>query len=786
MGREQAHAQADPRRDPAEHKRTFQRLRTQLMQDPGLKGSAWCARYSETLDGWLEELFARAAGSRREGLALLAVGSYGRRSLSPGSDADLVLVHEGLRAINDIADALWYPIWDSGLALDHSVRTPREIRSAMDQDTKVALGLLDARLVAGDARLAEAVAARTQEMWRRRQQQWLVELHELTMERHRRFEELAFLLEPDLKESKGGLRDLQLLLSLATVIPVIRDLLDSPALARAGEALLGARVELQRQGAGTGNRLLLQDQDLVAERLGLADADTLMGSLAEAGRTVAWAADDAWRRMLSWLNGPRGRGGGGGRALEPGVVVVDDEVVLRPEADLAADPSLPLRIAAASAETDLPISRGTLDRLGAEAVGPNGRWDPEVLRSLVRLLGAGRLAVAAIEALDQQGVWVRYLPEWAPVRNRPQRNAFHRYTVDRHLLEAVALASQMQSQVARPDLLLLGSLFHDIGKGRGVDHTELGVKIVAELGPRLGLEDQDASVLTRLVRHHLLLAEAATRRDLEDPSTIERVAEAVEDRATLELLAALTVADSQATGPAAWGPWKAGLVERLVEVVSASLEGRPLPKRRRLELGEDEAALLAAGRLQLKVEHERLSVAAPDRPGLLACVSGVLSLNGVSIRSASTLSDRRSGMALLRFEVAPAIDRLPDWDKVVKDLDLALSGRLDLEARLAAREAERSHLFRIKAAQLPESRMLIDNSISAEETVVEVRTPDRGPLLHKLSAALSACGVDITCALVSTLGAEAVDVFYVRQPDGSKVTDPEHLALVEQGLRNCL
>jgi len=746
--------------------------RTALLEDRQLTGAAWCRRYSAAADAWLGHVFGRATGGDDKGVALLAVGGYGRGEMAPGSDLDLLLVYDRRGRIKPIADGLWYPIWDAGLHLDHSVRTPKEVRAIMDEDIKVALGLLDARLIAGDAGLGGKVLTRALEQWETRTARWLPSLDEATKSRHHRFGDLAFLLEPDLKEARGGQRDLHLLRSLGRVVPVLSGLLDDPDLAHAGESLAAARVELHRSTGRSTNALLLQDQDAVAAALGYPDADDLMADLAGAGRAVAWANDDGWRRLESWLAGPVGRSGGRDHPLEPGLVLRDGEVTLTADAVVSSDTSLALRAAAASAELDLPMARSTLDRLAAEATGPDGVWPPETLRALVRLLGSGPAAVPAIESLDQLGVWLRYLPEWEAVRNRPQRNAYHRFTVDRHLVETAAGAAALTAAVGRPDLLLLGALFHDIGKGRDTDHTQLGITIVRELGPRLGLAEVDIATLQTMVRHHLLLPDTATRRDLDDPATAAIVAAAVGDRETLHLLASLTEADSLATGPSAWGPWKAGLMARLVELTAATLEGRPPPESRTAGLGPEQRALLTAGELQVLAEGGHLTVVASDRVGLLATVAGVLTLSGVTVRSASTLSDADTGMALLRFEVAPAFDVLPDWNEVRADLEAALEGRLPLESRLEERERQYAVHRRPSAPALPDVRVTIDNSASAAASVVEVRAPDRGPVLHQVAQALSASGVTITRALINTIGAEAIDVFYVQTSDGRQLDDP--------------
>jgi [protein-PII] uridylyltransferase len=757
-----------------------------LLEDRNLTGSEWCRAYAAAADAWLRDIFQQATAGDENGVTLLAVGGYGRGELAPFSDLDLVLVYDRRGRINPIADAVWYPIWDAGVRLDHSVRTAKEVRTAMDGDIKVALGLLDGRRVAGDERLAESVLTRGLDQWRTRASRWLPTVDELTRQRHERFGDLASLLEPDLKEARGGLRDLHQLRSLGQVVPVLTGVLEDPGLSQAAESLVAARVDLHRNTGRATNLLLLQDQDAVAASLGYDDADALMLALADAGRSLSWVNDDGWRRLESWLAGPVGRGGGRDRPLEPGLVLRDGEVTLLADAPLSSDTSLALRTAAASAELDRPMARTTLDRLATDAVAPNGTWPPDTRQALLRLLGAGRPAVAAIESLDQLGVWLRYLPEWAPIRNKPQRNAYHRFTVDRHLLETAAGAASMVGRVARPDLLLLGALLHDIGKGRGGDHTEIGIAVVRELAPRLGLDEGDTATLQTLVRYHLLLPEVATRRDLDDPATAGGVAAAVGDRGTLYLLGALTEADSLATGPSAWGPWKAGLVGRLVDLTAATLEGRPPVDARAAALGPEQQALLAAGRLQILADGGRIVVVAPDRPGLLATVAGVLTLAGTTVRSATTVSDPATAMALLRFDVTPTFDSLPEWGDVTGQLQAALEARIALPALLEERERQYARYRRASAAAPAEARVIIDNGASAASTVVEVRAPDRGAVLYRLAKALADSGLTITSALVTTMGAGVIDVFYVQDASGERLADPQALARLAATVESAL
>jgi hypothetical protein len=241
--------------------------------------------------------------------------------------------------------------------------------------------------------------------------------------------------------------------------------------------------------------------------------------------------------------------------------------------------------------------------------GPDGTepWASRTRDSFVELLGTGHDAISVIESLDHVGIWERFLPEWDAVRNKPQRNVYHRFTVDRHLLETCANAAALVSSVDRPDLLLLGALLHDIGKGRRGDHTEVGMDLVVEIAPRLGYDPADTAVLVDLVRHHLLLPDVATRRDITDEATISAVAEAVGDRTRLGLLAALTEADSLATGPAAWGAWKAELVRELVRRTDHYLAGGDLAALATREFPDArQRELLGAGRVEVNGRNDVL------------------------------------------------------------------------------------------------------------------------------------------------------------------------------------
>jgi [protein-PII] uridylyltransferase len=508
-------------------------------------------------------------------------------------------------------------------------------------------------------------------------------------ERHAQAGEVAFLLEPDLKEGRGGLRDVHALHWAEAARRILFEG-DDEALAAAHDTVLEVRVELQRRTGKPGDRLLLQEQDAVAAALGDTDADALMARLSAAARTIAWTSDEAWDRIGSSLQGPRGRVAAGDRPLVAGLILREGLVELAPGADPTADPGLALRAAAAAAAGGTKLGRHSLDRIAHHR--PDGLGDPwpdDARDSLVALLAAGRPAIGALEALDQKGLLVALLPEWAAVRCQPQRNAYHRFTVDRHLCEAAANAAERAGEVERPDLLVVGAWLHDIGKGfvgvHGPDHTVAGEVVMEQVATRMGFPPDDVGVLVALVRHHLLLADVATRRDLDDPATISAVADAVGDQGTLALLRVLTVADSVATGPAAWSPWKAALVDELVERVEAVLAGDGTPTGSRFptpaQLGALERAR-AERRLVVVAVGNTAVVAAPDRPGLFCQMAGVLALHGLDVLAARAWSIG-DGMAVEEFQVEPTFGRAPDWRAVEGDAAGALRGEVALEERLA-------------------------------------------------------------------------------------------------------
>jgi [protein-PII] uridylyltransferase len=763
--------------------------RDELIADRTIGGRDLYAALAGVTDDLLRSLYsdaeARVPARRKGTVALVAVGGYGRRELAPYSDIDVLLVHDGRPAgIDELAAALWYPLWDSGLQLGHAVRSLDQQLARADEDLDAATAQLSARPVAGDDELAGRLAAEGRTRWRRNGRRWLDALRSRVIERREQAGDVAFLLEPDLKYGHGGLRDVQTLWWAAEAGLTAPDD-DLVLIDQCYETLVAARVALHRVKGRAGDVLHLEDQDAVAATLGLASADELMAGVAAAARTVVWVADGAWRSVSRTPAGSAERVG-------DGLVVVDRQVELAPDADPRADPTLILRAARVAAQRDVPIGRASLDRLaaGVDAAAWNHRWPDGAVDELVALLRQGHRAIDVFEALDQRGLLVRLLPEWARVRSRPQRNAYHRFTVDRHLWEAAANAAALADRVGRPELLVLAALFHDLGKGSAGDHTAAGMELVGTIGPRLGLDEHSVAILVRLVQHHLLLPDVAVRRDLADPATIRRVADAVGDAGTLELLHALTEADSLATGPSAWGSWKEQLVAELVARTRHLLDGGDItaPTWRRVP-DDGTMATMAAGQLDVRIEEEgvgttrRITVVCDDRPGAFARIAGVLSLRGLDVLAAWAYSGEFGGppMAASQFRVVAPPAGVA-WDRLVEDLRRALAGELAIEARLAERARTYRRRKATQAVPPGPPKVTFHDDASSDATVIEVRAADRVGVLHRIANALAELGLDIRHATVQTIADEVVDTFYVRTLAGQLVTDAFHRGEIERAV----
>ncbi len=747
---------------------------------------------------WLTNKATEIGITETSGFAIVATGGLGRRELLPYSDLDLMLLHDNLpkAVVSEVAEGLWYPLWDANIRLDHSVRTVPEALKVAGEDISAGLAMLEVRHIAGDSDLSSLLVGGARRQWRTGIASRFDELVEHTQQRWQRSGQIAHRAEPDLKTGRGGLRDVQLLNALA--IAQLADVYPSRSLASPTEtlgeahlALLNVRTELHRV-SGRGRELVLaQHADEIGAALRIGDRFDLARMLSDAARTISFYVDAGLRTAANAL--PR-RGLAAfrrpvRRPLDEGVIEFAGEVILARDARPERDPGLILRVAAASATTGLPMAASTLARLSENAPELRTPWPPQALKDLLVMLAAGPTAVATIEALDRTGLWGRLFPEWGAVRDLPPRDVVHIWTVDRHLVETVSRASAFTTRVSRPDLLLLGALCHDIGKGRGGDHSVIGAELATQIGTRLGLWPSDIEALSKVVRHHLLLPHTATRRDLQDAKTIASVVDVLEgDAVLLELLHVLAEADSLATGPGVWGDWKASLIGDLVRRCRLVMAGEPLPQPDPI----DPRHLSLASTVDVHVELTpgdgahiyNVTMIAPDRRGLLSKAAGVLALNSLRVHSASV--NAHEGSAINTFVVSPHFGSPPAAELLRQQLILAIDGELDVLASLDRRDSDAAQHGTRRAGEVlagvpinhvtAPPRILWSEGAQPGELVVQIRSTDRAGLLARLTAVFERDGVDIAWAKVTTLGSSVVDLFGIVVPaaaagDGAGVRD---------------
>lgn len=735
---------------------------------------------SDKVDEELTSLFHGALsqlGISERSAALAAVGGYGRGELSPGSDLDLLILHTGLTPedLKEFVNAFLYPLWSTNKKIDYSLRTKSETLSAAEDDIKVALGLLDLRHVAGNSDLTEEVATASLEQWRKEYKKNLPKLRASLDERHDRAGELAYLLEPDLKEARGGLRDINSLRALAKL-----DLIDVALdrVAAAESVLMNVRDALHESSKRDRDQLLFTEQDKVATLLKYADADVLMLDVAKSARAVDYTASRTWDRIerLSKRNlFKRSRPIG----VAKGLVSFDGELAIDEGYEIESDSALGLRAAAIAAQNGLHLTVDACIDMATRIQDLPTPWPRQTREDLVTLIGAGEHMIETFEALDQEGLIGRWIPEWSHVRFLPQRNVLHRHTVDRHMLETAFRAAALTRKVHRPDLLLIAALFHDIGKGfPNKDHSEYGEVLIQPLARRMGFDDEDVATLALMIKHHLLLSAVATRRDLDDPQTILFVLSHIKDAETLELLHALSIADGEATGTTAWSKWKAGLVQDLVNRCLAAMAGiAPAPQ---LELTEEQIAIAQSGELTISLhprdENYVIEIISPDRTGLLSIVAAVLSISRLDVRSARTRTIGSS--AVMTWLVAlDAFAPVPTQEGLHALLSKALDREIDINKRI---EERISNYRKYPGIPTPPPVVTATNDLATNATVVEVRTHDKPGVLFNVSRTISKFGVDIRAAIVATLGAEAFDTIYITDLQGNALSEEKAKILANQ------
>jgi [protein-PII] uridylyltransferase len=719
--------------------------------------------------------YAACAGPG-SGVAMVAVGGYGRGELAPFSDLDVVLIHEDDIDPGPLAERLWYPLWDAAVDLDHSVRSVSQTTAAAEGDIRVNLGLLDMRHLAGDPHLTLRVRTTILAAWRRTARSRLHELRTMVSARHRLMGEVAHASVPDLKESEGGLRDATVLKAL-----VATWLVDVPhvELERCRQNLLDARDVLHDVAGRSTDRIAPELWDQLADPLGLGDALAVQVHVRVLGRRITHLSRLTWRRVQAVLERPTSV-----RArrpslttIAPGVAVSGAEIVLDARARPENDPLLLLRAAAEAAERDAVLSPATAARLVRECPALATPWPPAALRLMVRLLASGRGLLAVWETLEETGGLDRILPEWERIRMLPHASAIHRFTVDRHVVETCIEASGLIRKVARPDLLVVAALLHDIGKGGLQSHSAAGEPIARKIASRMGFEPDEVDLISLLVRWHLLLAETATTRDPDDPATVEIVTARITSPEALSLLTALSEADAKAASPKAWSTWRASLVHQLARrclaALIASAAGSSAPRVPDVEASIPRKVRRDPQAISIEVEPapegSQVTVISGDRVGLLADAAAMFALQRTSVQAARAWVQDTVGVSVWHV----ADDGL-DVKVLRQRMAAIVEGRVDAGTRLS----------RPTPARL-EPAVAVRPEASRRATVLEVRMDDRPGVVHLVCAALAGLDLSVRSAHMSTLGPQAVDVFYV-QESGAGALSEERAASAAHAVRDAL
>ncbi|GAB3767492.1 [protein-PII] uridylyltransferase [Nocardioides ginsengisegetis] len=697
-------------------------------------------------------------GGPEVGAALVAVGGYGRSELAPHSDLDVVLVSDEGVALGEVAEKVWYPLWDSGAKLDHSVRTLPEMVAAADGDLKVALGLLDLRHLAGDPNLTLRLRTTMLANWRRQSRERLPALHAMVRSRHDLIGELAHLSVPDLKEAEGGLRDATVLKAL-----VATWLVDVPhvELERCRQSLLDVRDLVQGRAGRATDRIAPEMWPDLATELGLEDARAAQVHVRELGRRITHLSRLTWRRVDGVLSRPVSVKGARRPSLSPlahGVALSSGEVVLDGKVKAADDPLLLLRACAAAAEHDAVLAPPTAARLVRECPPLPEPWPSEARQLLVRLLASGRGLLPVWETLEETGALSGILPEWERIRLLPHASAIHRYTVDRHVVETCIEASTLIRNVSRPDVLMVAALLHDIGKGSLTEHSVAGEPLARDIATRMGFEESSVELVATLVRWHLLLAETATTRDPDDPATVDLVASRMPSVEALSLLTSLTEADARATSPKAWSTWRSGLIRDLARRTRAVMDtglAQPDVPDEVVDIPKDVRKGGVSVRVEPAEDGSRVTVVALDRVGLMADMAAMLALQRAPVRAARAWAQEQYGVVV--WETA---DEHLDAAVLRQRFEAIVEGRLDAAGRLRPADAQ---VLAPSVAVRPEA--------SAQATVLEVRAADRPGVVYLVCAALARLGIAVRSAHVDTLGPQAVDVFYLQESSAGALHD---------------
>jgi [protein-PII] uridylyltransferase len=816
-----------------------------------------------------------------ERLGVVAVGGYGRAEMAPFSDVDLLflLPYKQTPWGEQVVEYLLYLLWDLGLKVGHATRSIDDCVRLSKADLTIRTSILEARYLCGD----EALFADL----RRRYLKDVVagtepEFTELKLaerdERHRKFGESRYLVEPNIKEGKGGLRDLHTLFWIAKYVYQVQqvselvelEVLTASELRRFAKAeafLWRVRCHLHYLTGRAEERLTFDVQAEIGRRLNYADRSANQGverfmkhyyliakEVGDLTRIICASLEEQHKRPARFrlLRLPKLPKLGGLRRQEVDGFVIEGGRVDLKEADLfETDPVAILRLFRLAQERRVDIHPGALKAVTRNLKRIDGamRKDSDANRLFLEILTSKDDPETSLRRLNEAGVFGRFVRDFGRVVAQMQHDMYHVYTVDEHTIRAVGMLAQIEAglledehplsheivhKVLSREVLYVAVMLHDIAKGRGGDHAELGAQVAQKLCPRLGLSAEDTETVAWLVLHHLDMSRTAFKRDLQDPKTITDFVETVQDLERLRLLLVLTVADIRAVGPGRWNGWKGQLLrelyQRTEEALSGGMSGEGAKQRvegakialrealsdwpeaeiaRQLGRGYDSYWLGAETGVHVRDANlmrradadgagltidtyidrfqavTEVTVFAADHAGLFSRIAGAIAVAGFNVVHA-TIFTTTDGMALDTFWVQEprggAVTEPARLKKLTLSIEDTLAGRINIEQALADQAGPPSRSRAIRVAQ----RVQIDNKASNVYTVVEVSGRDRRGLLHDITRAFADMGLSVASARIATYGARASDVFYVKDVFGLKVTNAGKLRSIEARLRTVL
>lgn len=808
-----------------------------------------------------------------ERLTLVAVGGYGRGELAPFSDIDLLFIvpYKKTPHSEQVIEYVLYLLWDLGLKVGQAIRSVDECIRLAKSDVTIRTSVLETRLLWGDDGLYQELRRRfRKEVVTGTEADYVEQKLAERDARHQRMGDSRYVLEPNVKEGKGGLRDLHTLFWLTKYLYGVDDVADIVKLgvlsareakrfARAHNFLWTVRCHLHYLTGRPEERLTFDVQEKVGVLMGYTDHAGARGverfmkhyfliakEVGDLTRIFCAALEDSHKRkpraFLPFL-GLRSRANmiEGFRVHGERLDVADDDAFKK-------DPRRLIGLFHVAHNNRLDIHPHALQLItrSLRLIDDNLRNDPDANRMFMEILAAPDNSEFMLRRMNEAGVFGRFIPDFGRVVAQMQHDMYHVYTVDEHTIIALGILHRIELGEMKDELpvtsdiihkiqsrraLYLSVLLHDIAKGRGGDHSEIGADIALKLGPRLGLSDEETETVSWLVRYHLLMSNTAFKRDVSDPKTLRSFVDVVQSVERLRLLVLLTAVDIRAVGPNVWNGWKGALLRDLYSATEEMMSGGMMTEGRAARVAAAKEALRAkladwsdeafndfvsrgypsywlSFDTAAHVHHANLirlaetnsvplaidvvadsfrsvtevTIYTADHPGLFSRIAGAMAMSGANIVDARIFT-MANGMALDSFWIQDveggAFDRPDRVRKLRATIKQVLSGRARPARELQGKRTgpARAQVFKVAP------RVLIDNDASATHTVIEVNGRDRPGFLYDVTFTLTDLSLQIFSAKISTYGARAVDVFYVKDLFGLKVTNDTKLAQVRERLQ---